>query len=73
MPCMATAPTPLIRTKTAEQQLMEHRLGVSDLADELRRLYVTEGLRQEDIAARWSKDQATISRWLARFGISRRA
>jgi hypothetical protein len=67
---MATLPTPLIRTKTRDQQLLEHRVG-EPLQIALHRRYVIERRNQEQIAAEWGIEQSTVSRWLRRFGISR--
>jgi DNA-binding transcriptional regulator LsrR (DeoR family) len=67
---MATVPTPLFRTKTRGQQLMEQQIG-EPLEVALRRLYVDEGLDQRVIGDRWGLDRATISRWLRDFNISR--
>ena len=67
---MATLPSPLIRTKTRDQQLLEHRVG-EPLQIALHRLYVIERRNQEDIAREWGIEQSTVSRWLKTFGISR--
>jgi DNA-binding MarR family transcriptional regulator len=70
MPDMATLPTPLIRTKTRDQQILEHRVG-EPLQIALHRLYVIERRNQEEIAEQWGIEQSTVSRWLKTFGISR--
>ena len=67
---MATVPTPLIRTKTRDQQILEHRIG-EPLQIALHRLYVIERRDQEDIGRQWGIEQSTVSRWLRSFGISR--
>jgi DNA-binding MarR family transcriptional regulator len=67
---MATLPTALIRTKTRDQQLLEHRVG-EPLQIALHRLYVIERRNQEEIAEQWGIEQSTVSRWLKTFGISR--
>lgn len=67
---MATLPTPLHPTKTRGQQVLERRLG-EPLDEVLRRRYVDEGATQDQIAADWSIDRATVSRWLRDFGITR--
>jgi transposase len=67
---MATVPTPLFRTKTRGQQLMEAKLGIP-IDQALYRLYVVQGLDQKDIAAEWGIDRATVSRWLRDFNITR--
>ena len=67
---MATVPTPLIRTKTRDQQILEHRIG-EPLQIALHRLYVIERHDQEEIGRRWGIEQSTVSRWLRAFGISR--
>lgn len=67
---MAIVPTPLFRTKTRGQQVIEARIGEPiDVA--LRRRYVEQGKDQAEIAEEWGLDRATISRWLRDFGISR--
>lgn len=67
---MAIAPTPLFRTKTRGQQVIEQQIGEPiDVA--LRRLYVAEKRDQHEIAALWGLDRATVSRWLRDFNISR--
>ena len=65
-----TIPTPLIRTKTRGQQILEHRVG-EPLQIALHRLYVIERRNQEEIAEQWGIKQSTVSRWLRHFGISR--
>lgn len=67
---MAIPPTPLVRTKTRGQQLIEHRLG-EPLEEALYRLHVSEGRDQKEIAQTWGLDQSTVSRWLRDFNISR--
>jgi|GEM_PF-5660395 len=52
-------------------QLVEQEIGEPiDLA--LHRLYVTEARSQEEIAAKWGLDRATISRWMRDFRINTR-
>jgi hypothetical protein len=68
---MATAPTPLIRTKSRAQQAMEIRIG-EPLGEALYRLYVIEGKKQDEIAAEWGLDRATVSRWMRDCGIATR-
>ena len=72
MLCMAIAPTPLHPPlKTKGMQLVEQEIGEPiDLA--LHRLYVTEARSQEEIAAMWSLDRATVSRWMRDFRITTR-
>ena len=67
---MATVPTPLIRTKTRDQQILEHRIG-EPLQIALHRLYVIERRDQEEIGRGWGIEQSTVSRWLRSFGIRR--
>jgi DNA-binding transcriptional regulator LsrR (DeoR family) len=67
---MTTLPTPLIRTKTRGQQILEHRIG-EPLQIALHRLYVIERRDQEEIGRQWGIEQSTVSRWLRAFGISR--
>ena len=67
---MATLRTAPIRTKTRDQQILEHRVG-EPLQIALHRLYVIERRNQEEIAAGWGIEQSTVSRWLKTFGISR--
>lgn len=68
---MATSLTPLLRTKSRAQQLVERRIG-EPIEQALHRLYHVEGQRQEDIAAEWGIDRATVSRWMGDFGIPTR-
>lgn len=71
MSCMASAPTPLFRTKSPAQQLMEQRLG-EPVEVALYRLYIEERKSQDAIAALWGMDRATVSRWMRDFGIPSR-
>lgn len=71
MRAMATLPTPLIRTKSHAQQVLEHRLG-EPLEVALHRLYAVEGHNQDAIAAAWGIDRATVSRWMRDCGIPAR-
>ena len=57
--------------RTRAQQRLELRIG-EPLAEALRRLYVDEGRNQDEIAAGWGIDRATVSRWMAQFGIETR-
>jgi DNA-binding transcriptional regulator LsrR (DeoR family) len=68
---MAMIPMPLIRTKSRAQQQMEHQIGES-LEVALFRRYVIEGMTQEQIAAEWGIDRATVSRWMRDCGIRTR-
>lgn len=70
MSSMASPPTPLIRTKTRGQQILEQRLG-EPLNVALFRLYVREGRDQKEIGELWGLEQSTVSRWLRDFNISR--
>jgi DNA-binding transcriptional regulator LsrR (DeoR family) len=49
---------------------MESKLGLP-IDQALYRLYVVEGLTQEEIGERWGMDRATVSRWLRDFNITR--
>lgn len=68
---MATLPTPLIRTKSRAQQMVEQRIGEA-LEQALHRRYVIEGQTQDQIAAEFGLDRATVSRWMRDFGIESR-
>lgn len=60
-----------VPTATQGMQLVEARLG-RDLADYLRDAYEVRELAQVDIAAEIGVDAATVSRWMARYGIETR-
>ncbi len=68
---MAIHPTSLIRTKSRAQQIVEHRIGET-ISQALFRLYVVERQQQDEIAAAWGIDRATVSRWMTQFGIESR-
>lgn len=68
---MTTPLTPLHRTKSRAQQAMEQRVG-QPIDQALYRLYVIEGQTQDQIAAAWGLDRATVSRWMRDFGIATR-
>lgn len=70
MRAMAIHPTPLFRTKTRHQQVVEQRLG-EPLDQALRRLYVMENRDQAEIGEMFGLEQSTVSRWLKDFGITR--
>ena len=66
---MAIAPTPLYPPiKTKGMQIVEHQIG-EPVEVALHRLYITEGKSQEEIAAAWEMDRATVSRWMRDFHI----
>lgn len=73
MPCMAIAPTPLHPPiKTKGMQLVEHRIK-EPIEVALHRLYVVEGMNQEEIARELGElDRATVSRWMRDFHIPTR-
>lgn len=52
-------------------QLLEAKHGKS-MDQLLRDLYVTQGMRIEDVATELGQTKGTISRWLERFGIPAR-
>jgi transcriptional regulator with PAS, ATPase and Fis domain len=59
------------RTKSRAEQLVERRHGAS--AEVLiRRLYVNEGLSQEQVADALGIGRRTVIRWMADFGIPTR-
>lgn len=68
---MALPLSPLHRTKTRSQQYLEYRIGEA-IEQALHRLYVIEGKQQDEIAAEWGIDRATVSRWMTQFGIPTR-
>lgn len=68
---MATTLTPLIRTKSRAQQLIERRIG-EPIEQALHRLYVVEQQQQDEIAVGWGIDRATVSRWMTQFDIETR-
>jgi DNA-directed RNA polymerase specialized sigma subunit len=70
MRAMAITPTPLFRTKTRHQQVVEQRMG-EPIEKALYRMYVTERLDQKVIGEQLGLEQATVSRWLRDFGITR--
>lgn len=57
--------------KTRGMQLVEQRIGES-LEDALQHRYVRDGKSQDDIAAEFGVDRATVSRWMREFGIAAR-
>jgi transposase-like protein len=63
-------PTPLFRTKTRGQQVMEQRLGVP-IERALYQEYVLARRSVRDIGLRWGIDYSTVSRWIRDFNISR--
>jgi CRP-like cAMP-binding protein len=56
---------------TLGMQLVETRLG-RPVAEVVRDAYLVRELPQADIAAELGVDAATVSRWMARFGIQAR-
>lgn len=56
---------------TIGMQIVEARIG-RPVDEYLRDAYVTRELHQAEIAAELGVDPATVSRWMARYGISTR-
>lgn len=61
--------TPVLRSR--QEQLIEHRFA-EPMDVLLRRLYVDEGLTQQQIAERLETSNRTVVRWMAKYGIPTR-
>lgn len=60
------------RIKSRREQMVSARNGGRDVPELLRDLYETQGLSQEEVAARLGVHRATVVRWMAEFGIQTR-
>jgi predicted DNA-binding protein (UPF0251 family) len=66
-----TPPNGHFRPKSRTEQIVEAQHG-APLEALLRRLYVTEGLSQDKVAATLGISQRSVIRWMAAYGIPTR-
>lgn len=59
------------RPKSRREQIVEQQHGAS-VESLLRRLYVTEGQTQEQVAVTLGVERTTVVRWMAAYGIPTR-
>lgn len=61
--------TPLIKSRT--EQVVEHRHGAA-IPDLLHQLYSTEGLTQQQVAARLGTTRKNVNQWMVKYRIPTR-